>query len=491
MKKFLALLLVLCLVFSLVACGKKNTGDTNTDATGSSNAGDSGNADSGNENAGGNGTNTNTGEKPYAGTTLQIWGLVGDQYQKIDKINAKVWLWMVCAAIEEWAYLNDVKLEYVSPYNQDSLIGSINSGAKPDFCIATQEFPAVANMGLIQPFNEEQKAKLAAVVGSDSWFQTYRGEAYGILPPWTGAETVKYNRTMMENYGVKTPQEYIDEGNWTWETFMEVARACTKDTDGDGKLDTVGATVESMQRFVDVVIEDPETGKLSSNMSSATNKKFLEMIYKGAVEDKSIHTSYRVVTDLKSPTIAMSLQDGEAYNFMQNQKILENGDVIETCLPPSETKGGTPRLSLTNYNFFIPVGSDATDAATDMIAYICQAGMKWIEDHSEGLYDSGFKGITGACEYSKAWKELYEDWLWERDDEYAKIKDDYNEEAYTDLLEAYLTLPKSPGRKYTNVNTTIYTSKTVYEAPPSTSLATLEPALNNQIAKYNEMFLSE
>jgi len=473
MKKIIALLLVLCLVFSLVACGKKNTGDTNTDNTGS-----------------GSNTNTNTGEKPYAGKTLQIWGIVGENWQNIEKINAKNWTYMICAAMEEWAYLNDVKLEYVAPYDQDSLIGAINSGSKPDFCFATQMFPAVANLGLIQPFTEEQKSKIADVVG-ESWLQTYRGEAYGVLPPWTGAEAVKYNRSMMERYGVKTPQEYIDEGNWTWETYMEVARACTKDLDGDGKLDTVGSTVESMQRFVDVVLEDPETGKLSSNMNSATNKAFAEMIYNGVINEKVILNEYRVVTDLKNPNVAMSLQDGEVYNFMHNYKKLANGDIIETCMPPAKDKDTDPRLSLTNYNMFIPTGSDEADAATDLIAFICQVGMKWIEDHSEGLYDSGFEGITGVSEYSKAWKELYDDFLWERDDEYSKIKDDYNEEAYAELLNDYLTVTKNPGKKYTDVNTSMYTQKAMFEAPPATSLATLGPSLENSCTKYNNTFLAD
>lgn len=490
MKKIIALLLVLCLVFGLVACGKKTTGDNNVADTGSSNSGSNDSGDSGNNDAGNNDSgNTNTGDKPYAGKTLQIWGLVGDEYQSIDKINAKVWLWMVCAAIEEWAAINDVKLEYVAPYNQDSLIGSINSGEKPDFCMATQAFPAVANMGLIQPFNDEQKAKISDIVG-ESWLQMYRGEAYGVLPPWTGAETVKYNRSMMERYDVKTPQEYIDEGNWTWETFMKVARECTKDIDGDGKLDTIGATVESMQRFVQAVNEDPETGKLTSNMNSEVNKAFADMIYKGVVEEKSILAEYRVVTDMKNPQIAMSIQDGEAYNFAHNYKVLTNGDIIETCMPPAQNKDSNVRLSLTNYNFFIPTGSDDADAATDMICYILKAGMKWIEDHSEGLYDTEYKGITGACKYSKAWKELYDDFLWERDDEYAKIKDDYNEEAYAQLLEDYLTVPKNPGRKYSNVSTSPYTAKEMFEAPPATSLATLGPRLESQCAKYNELFLS-
>ena len=116
--------------------------------------------------------------------------------------------------------------------------------------------------------------------------------------------------------------------------------------------------------------------------------------------------------------------------------------------------------------------------------------MKWIADHSEGLYTTEYPGIVGACEYSKAWKELYDDFLWERDDEYAKIKEDYNEEAYAQLLEDYLTVPKNPGRKYSNVSTSIYTAKEMFTAPPATSLATLGPRLESQCAKYNDLFLS-
>ncbi len=479
MKKFLALLLVLCLVFGLVACGGKNNGDDPVDGTSGANSDN--NSDSDN--------NANIGDKPYAGTTMQIWGIVGEQWQNIDKINAKNWTYLVCAAMEEWAYLNDVKLVYVSAYNQETLIGSISSGEKPDFCFATQEFPAVANMGLIQPFTEEQKTKIADVVG-ESWLQTYRGEAYGVLPPWTGAEVVRYNKSMMERYGVKTPQEYIDEGNWTWETYMEVARACTKDIDGDGKFDTVGSTVESMQRFVQVINEDPNTGKLTSNMNSDSNKKFAEMIYKGVVEEKCILAEFRSAQDMKRPNVAMSINDCEVYNFKSTLKFLDNGDVIESCLPPAETKGGTPRLSLTNYNIFIPTGSDAADAATDMICYILKAGMKWLADLSEGLYKTEYKGITGACEYSKVWKELYDDYLWERDDEYSKLKDDYNEDNYAEMLNDYLSMTKVPGRKYTDVSTSVYTQKEMFEAPPATSLSTLGPRLENQLNKYNGLFLA-
>ena len=469
MKKIFALLLALCLVFGLVACGGKKTDDnpaTNTNG------------------------NTDNNGKPYAGTTLQIWGLVGDQYQNIEKINAKVWHYMLCAAMEEWAFLNDVKLEYVAAYNQESMVSAIGSGAKPDFCFTTNQFPSTANVGLIQPFTEAQKDKISAVIG-DSWFNMYRGEACGVLPPWGGICLLYYNETMIENYGLKTPRDYIDEDNWTWDTFMELARQCTRDIDSDGKLDTVGSCLESTKFFVDVVNEDPETGKLTSNMLSDKNKKYAELQYKGVTQDKSIVTGFRSAKDTKSPKVAMTMTDCEPYNFMHHYVEKADGDVIKVAMPPAQTKDTDPRLLATNYNMFIPAGSDAADAAADMIAYICQAGLKWIADHSMGLYETEFEGITGACEYSKAWKELYDDFMWEREDEFALIEDVYDQEYYSNLLDECLSLPKARSSNYANLVTTMYTQKEMIENPPATAISILNARLENSLNKYNELFLSK
>jgi multiple sugar transport system substrate-binding protein len=67
------------------------------------------------------------------------------------------------------------------------------------------------------------------------------GEEYGFMgiDP-TDASGVFYNRDIVEELGLKSPHDYLKEGNWTWETFTELAKAATKDTNNDGTNDYWG-----------------------------------------------------------------------------------------------------------------------------------------------------------------------------------------------------------------------------------------------------------
>lgn len=86
----------------------------------------------------------------------------------------------------------------------------------------------------------------------DLWDPTYHealapaplllGEEYGFaeVSDVTDASGVFFNRGLIEELGLKSPHEYLDEGNWTWETFSELARAATRDVDNDGVNDYWG-----------------------------------------------------------------------------------------------------------------------------------------------------------------------------------------------------------------------------------------------------------
>lgn len=467
MKRLLALLLAMCLVLGLAACGPKPGPDDGT------------------------GNNAN-GDKPYAGQTLQIWAVTGENYESTEKINAKSWLFMMRAAMVEWAAKNDVTLEFVSSYNQQTMLAAINSGSKPDFVMATEKFPEVANLGLVQAFTDEQKTKISAVVG-DTWFQDYKGKSYGVLPPWAGTKLIYFNLTMMENYGVKTPYDYIAEGNWTWDTFYQCAKDCTKDTNGDGALDTIGTNTLAFSSLVNILIEGAD-GKLASNLESAEVRKLADMLYKGVVEDKCIlKDTNKTAAKTDTPRIAMSYGDAEPYNFKHLYAEQANGDIIATCMPPAQTADGDPRIEVTNYNFGIPNGSDSADAAVDMLCYILQCGMKFMADHSEGAMTTEFTGIEGTTEYSKAYKEKYEAWLEERDDDYEAIEGEYNAEFYKELLNTYNTKTKTAGRVYSGATSNPLLGgkgfEAMYQMPTASSMATLVPAYQALLDKYNGLFV--
>jgi len=50
-----------------------------------------------------------------------------------------------------------------------------------------------------------------------------------------------YNKTMLEREGQPDPYELWKNGEWTYEAFEKIAKAVTRDTDGDGVIDQWGA----------------------------------------------------------------------------------------------------------------------------------------------------------------------------------------------------------------------------------------------------------
>jgi ABC-type glycerol-3-phosphate transport system substrate-binding protein len=78
-------------------------------------------------------------------------------------------------------------------------------------------------------------------LGADMW----RGRQYG----WTHmyeSTAINYNKTMIQEYWGQDLWEAFPDGDWTWDDLFEVALACTKDTDGDGRIDQWGLQIETV-----------------------------------------------------------------------------------------------------------------------------------------------------------------------------------------------------------------------------------------------------
>ena len=136
MKKLLALLLVVCMLVGLVACGG---GQPATDPGANAGTGDGTGTGTGTGDGTGTGTGDGTGAtedpnavKPMpganpalAGKSLQIYGLgTEESYHNYDNFGKGNYVWMMRAAVEEWAALNNVTLVFKGSYNQNQNYGA-------------------------------------------------------------------------------------------------------------------------------------------------------------------------------------------------------------------------------------------------------------------------------------------------------------------------------------------------------------------------------
>ncbi len=59
------------------------------------------------------------------------------------------------------------------------------------------------------------------------------------VPHWADPNAVFYNKSLLHQVGAKDPWDDL-KGDWTLTQMVELARAATRDRDGDGKPDTWG-----------------------------------------------------------------------------------------------------------------------------------------------------------------------------------------------------------------------------------------------------------
>lgn len=486
MKRLLALLLVLCLTVGLVACvqpGQTENPSAQTTNPPASNPPASNPPET---------TQSVENEKPFAGKTLQVWGFTaGDAFKSPDDIDAGIYLWMMRAAMDEWAALNEVTIVYEKDYAQDVALSAMNAGECPDLAFHGAEFPSTINMGVFKALTDDEYAQLAAVCGERYLdLYTLKGKSYGVNFPWTGTNLIYFNKTMFESYGAKTPLEYFMEDNWTWETFQQACADVTKDIDSDGTVDTIGFPVVNFRNFLNSV-DEAEDGTLSTIFDTEIARDFLEMMYTSVTEKGIILPGSSNVYRMDTPRVAMSVGDAEPYNYQHVFSNVENGDEL-VCVPIPRHSNDDPNY----YQMYTVSGMgifktcDEVEATMSLMSYILEVGMKYVSDMSLGVVPCDYEGMLGVTEYSKAWKEKFAVVCAERAAGTADLAN-YDED-YMVYLNEYLdsSIPNI-GRFYNGVSSWQMGQMdgAGYKLPPASAIAALEPAHQAEVDRYNSLYV--
>lgn len=183
-------------------------------------------------------------------------------------------------------------------------------------------FPKLVKDGFIAPFEDYitiDKDKVPAWMIEGG---TFDGKQYGLTESSPSGFGVWYNKTLFQKLGLEDPYELQKKGEWTWDKFAEVAKNATKDSDGDGKLDTVGLSAGHQDLYNMYVysnnasVDTAEDGSSKVSIDSPNAMEAAQAFYDLYNTHKAVDTAGQKFVDGK---VAMTLHfTWEVDNFKKN-----------------------------------------------------------------------------------------------------------------------------------------------------------------------------
>ncbi len=140
------------------------------------------------------------------------------------------------------------KIKYINvPYDQISEKLTTSVMANQPFCDAinlstAQIYPAILGNQIL-PLEENVPDNSDLFHDKNVIYPvSYLGKAYAMAEtgPAQSGQFIAFNRDIIKQLGMDAPDELYKKGEWTWDNFMKLAKAATKDTNGDGKIDQYG-----------------------------------------------------------------------------------------------------------------------------------------------------------------------------------------------------------------------------------------------------------
>lgn len=324
-KKLLASLLALTCAVSLAACGN---GDAPSSESGSDKTQEDSKTESGGENSQETSQEESGEEVSALPETLEdpnlviVWDTTEETWNATleENPNAFNLVWSTKAAFEE-KYGGTVTVIGVGWGEQAStVISMVNGGEVCDLAQAhDQNFPIYGAKNIVQDISQYID------LSDDFWYDSVTNAfTYGGVPYAAGADAapvvISYNKTLFEQNGMKTPMDYFEEGNWTWDTFRELALSMTGDTDGDGSNDIYGFGwwdsfyVQLLNTNGITSINYGADGTVGSNYLTSQAEETFTFLQNGYITDKFIQfpDGDSFISNFKSGKLAMTCEYGFA-----------------------------------------------------------------------------------------------------------------------------------------------------------------------------------
>ncbi len=267
--------------------------------------------------------------------------------------------------------------------------------------------PSWEKMNLILPINDYidySQPKWKVSMNADGIL--YPENVYAIGQPGLTPIGLWYNFDILAREGIPDLRDYLKQGNWNWNTFLDVAINTTRDFNGDGVVDQwgVGAASRAYMGFGflysnrGVIIgRSEETGKFIYSLESSQSLKSLQLF-------SDLYNTYKVAdttgeTKFVKGFVTMFVRE-LWYGGTLKGKGMNNIDFTYMPFGPDNPEGSQTVGAGSVHTYFFPVNLKNPEAVVSAVLYWL---VPW--DDSKSIYVTQNEMFTVAAGNAMCTKE--------------------------------------------------------------------------------------
>lgn len=208
-------------------------------------------------------------------------------------------------------------------------------------------------------------------------YSTYKGKQYGFQSLNLYASGLYFNKTLLEREGLPNPHDLVAKGEWTWEKFLEIAKAATKDTNGDGITDQWGIVNQPTNMMRILIFSNGGNFIVENNgkFEFSADAKVMEAL--GFYD--SLYNEHKVIKPPAAETWSSADYADSQTLFAAGQAAFVTGELWE----------GSQRTTMTDEQGFVyfPMGPQRTDSYQGSVenyqAFYIPANVKRAEEKAK------------------------------------------------------------------------------------------------------------
>ncbi len=412
LKKLVCLVLSLAMLFALAACGgtTDEDGDTGNDSSTGNNDSSTGNNDSStgnNDSSTGNDTEEEVDELEgidFGGRVFKI-GSYYDMTPDPSESALKEALANRIAEVEEKCNCTiefvQIDGDYMSEYVTSVLAGDpiVDIG----YVVTYRLLPSLIEGGIAYPLSQCEALDLSEYKWRSDVTEagTYKGEQYMMLMKDPEIRYgIFWNKTLFDRYGLPDLYELVENDEWTWEKFKEVAQQGNI-LDSDGNISIYGFNARESLAWCYIYSNGADVAtKTDSGLEvDLSDSKVMEALT--ALQDFTTNVTYRGSIDWSTESWDSFITDFRDGKYMM---CLEEFWISYSYLNDEDT-GMSDEWGWVPF----PKGPSATDWSCYGKEFGARFILNGVEDPDQValMYDL----ITDIADTDEEWDELLEDRL--------------------------------------------------------------------------------